>query len=276
MSENERTVEGHYSIGGLMERVRQAAETLGLDWDMLTAADLAPIDQFHIRGREATLEMIALSDFSSGMHVLDVGCGIGGPARTLAAEGGCEVHGIDLTGEFIEVAREITARTGQSDSVKFDSCSALQQPFRDAQFDGAWMQHVSMNVPEKGALLNEVARVVKPGGTFAFHEILAGKADVPYFPVPWATTVEGSSLVTESGFRLHLAEAGFSVTDWQDVTADSADWFEAMFAKAAAGQASKLNLSVLLGERFPEMARNVHRSLVESRIKVVMAVCKRA
>ncbi|MCH8818371.1 MAG: hypothetical protein IIC92_11660 [Chloroflexi bacterium] len=127
----------------------------------------------------------------------------------------------------------------------------------------------------KRAVVNALLGVVKPGGNFSFHEVLAGKADAPYFPVPWATTAEGSSLVTEIVFKKHLAAAGFSVTGWHDVTADSAEWFEAMFAKAAAGQASKLNLSVLMGDRFPEMAKNVLRNLVEGRIKVVMAVCRR-
>ena len=259
-----------------MERVREAAETAGIDWDALTPADLAPIDQFHIRGLDATREMIALSGFVKGMQVLDVGCGIGGPARTLAAEAGCILQGIDLTEEFIEVAREVTARTGQRATVKFNCCSALQLPFADAHFDGAWMQHVGMNIAEKGPLMKEVARVVKPGGTFALHEVLAGDVGDPYFPVPWATASEGSFLATEVEMKGCLDEAGFAVGDWRDVTAGAAAWFEAMFAKAEAGEASKLNLSVLMGERFPEMARNVLRNLAEDRIKVVMAVCRRS
>lgn len=275
MLEIEHTVEGHYSTGGLLDRVRQAVDGGGLDWDALTPADLAPIDHFHIRGRDATLEMIALSGFTADMTVLDVGCGLGGPARTLAAETGCRVRGIDLTEEFIAVGREITRRTGQEERVLLDSCSALQIPFVDNHFEGAWMQHVGMNIPEKAALVNEIARVVKPGGTFAFHEVLADQAKAPYFPVPWATTAAESSLVFETRFKTYLADAGFSVTDWKDVTTESTAWFEAMFAKAAAGKASKLNLSVLMGDRFPEMARNAHRSLKEDRIKVVMAVCKK-
>lgn len=271
MSEIERAVEGHYASGGLMDRLKQAAKTVGIDWDALTPADLAPIDQFHIRGRQATLEMIGLSGFSKGMYVLDVGCGIGGPARTLAAETGCDVHGIDLTEEFIAAAKEITKKTGQSPKVKFGSCSALQLPFTDARFDGAWMQHVSMNIPDKATLLKEIARVVKPGGTFAFHEVLADRETTPHFPVPWANTADSSDLVTETEFKSHLADAGLSVTDWIDVTKGSVAWFEKIFAQA--GQASKLNLSVLMGDRFPEMARNTHRSLKEGRIKVVMAVC---
>ncbi|MCH8978501.1 MAG: class I SAM-dependent methyltransferase [Armatimonadetes bacterium] len=275
MSKIERTVEGHYSTGSLLDRLREAAKKVGIDWGALTPADMAQIDHFHMRGLDATRELISLSGFSTGMTVLDVGCGIGGPARTLAAEVGCHVHGIDLTEEFIEVAREITARTGQGDTVKFGSCSALQLPFAEASFDGAWMQHVSMNIPEKGTLLREIARVVKPGGAFAFHEVLADQTDEPYFPVPWAASAEGSALATEDGLKGHLADAGFAVSDWHDLTRDTAGWFEAMFAKATAGEASRLDLSVLMGDRFPEMARNLHRSLVEGRIKVVMAVCMR-
>ena len=276
MLEIESTVEGHYSTEGLLDRVREAVKASGLDWDALTAADLGPIDHFHIRGRDATLEMLSLAQFKPEMTVLDVGCGLGGPARALAAEVGCQVHGVDLTDDFIETAKALTEKTGLSDRATFECCSVLDLPQESASFDGVLMQHLNMNIADKPRLFSELARVLRPGGTLAMHEILADRADQPYFPVPWASAPEGSFMCQESEFLAHLADAGFTIGEFRDVTQESTDWFGAVLAKTAESGPPKMGLHVLLGPRFGEMAKNTYKSLSENRVKVVMAVCKRA
>src|SRR5687767_8938331 len=145
-------VGAHCGGGGLLAKLLAGLEGAGKRVDSLSREDLAPFEEFHTRGREGTREVARLAGFSDGMRVLDVGCGIGGPARTLAAEFGCTVVGVDLVEEFVEAARELTARVGLADRVEFVQGDALELPFGEGEFDGAMLEHVTMNIQDKGRL----------------------------------------------------------------------------------------------------------------------------
>lgn len=163
----------HYGRADLLEAILAAVRATGKDPDALTPDDLAPIDQFHTRGKPATIELATLAGLRAGMRVLDVGGGIGGPARTLAAEFGCSVTVLDLTEAYVRTGEAITARLGLSDRVSFRHGSALALPFADGSFDAAWTQHSSMNVADKAQMYAEIRRVLRPGGIFALHEVMA-------------------------------------------------------------------------------------------------------
>src|SRR6478735_3063950 len=145
----EQSVSQHYTHGSLEAALLDTLKRAGRNPDALTYADLAVVDEFHIGGRPATRALGEQIDLPAGARVLDIGCGIGGPARFFAAERGWQVEGIDLTAEFIEVAKALSRRVGMAETVSFRQASGAALPFTNASFDGAYMLHVGMNIADK-------------------------------------------------------------------------------------------------------------------------------
>jgi ubiquinone/menaquinone biosynthesis C-methylase UbiE len=204
-------VSGHYSRGVLRERLRASLAEDGVDPVQPSLEALAPYDHFHGRGLEATVEIADALAIRTGDHILDVGSGLGGPARYFANRFGCRVTGIDLTAEFCDLARELTRATGLAAKVGIVDGDALAMPFPDAAFDGAYSMNVSMNIADKAALYREIHRVLKPGGWLMLSEIAKGVGADPDFPVPWAASAETSFLASQEGTRRGLEAAGFDV-----------------------------------------------------------------
>src|ERR1700739_1610247 len=204
-------ISSHYSSGALMARLRAALAAEGIDPDHPTAEQLAPFDHFHGRGLEATQQAADLVAPTPAAHVLDVGSGIGGPARYFARRFGCRVSGIDLTAEFCDVARVLTRAVGLADRVAFEQGDALAMPFADASFDGAYSMNVSMNIADKAGLYREIRRTLNPGAWFVLAEVAQGPAGPPTYPTPWARTAETSFLSTPQETHAGLAAAGFAV-----------------------------------------------------------------
>src|SRR4051794_38762215 len=179
-------VEAHYTRADLAERIDAALRAAGKEGPLLTPDDLAPLDQFHTGQKGATMRLAALAGIAAADRILDVGCGIGGPARLLAWLHGCRVVGLDLTPEFIRVAPRLTERTGLGDRVSFRQGSALAMPFADGEFDVVWAQNSSMNITDRDRLYGEIRRVLRTGGRFALQDVLAGPGGAPYYPTPFA------------------------------------------------------------------------------------------
>jgi ubiquinone/menaquinone biosynthesis C-methylase UbiE len=158
----EEQVAAYYTRGMLEERIVAMLRTAGKNLDQLSTEDFAAADEFHVGGREATTALADVMESRAGMHLLDVGCGIGGPARYFA-ERGCQVTGIDLTEEFVRVAESLTRMVKLDHYVSFRQASALELPFNPGTFDGAYEIHAGMNIADKAAVFREVARVLKPG-----------------------------------------------------------------------------------------------------------------
>lgn len=271
------TVERHWydgSSGGLLERIDAALRQDGKDPERITLDDLAAVDEFHLGGHEATAELAELAGIGSDEHVLDVGSGLGGPARFLAASRGCQVTGIDLTAEYCDVANALTERVGLGERVRFQQGSALELPFEDASFDVAWTQHISMNIPDKGAFFGEMRRVVRPGGRLVIHDPIQGSSGAPLaFPVPWSRDGGISHLIDTAQTRRLLEELALDITVWQDATRASLDWFAANAASLAAGGASVLRL--LMPEDFPAMGANMVKNLSSHALAVIQVVARR-
>lgn len=270
------SVGAHYGTGGLACAILNGLRAAGKDPEAPTPEDLAPVDQFHTGGKPATVELARRAGLAAGMNVLDVGGGIGGPARTLAAEFGCAVTVLDLTDEFCRVGEMLTARTGLSDRVSFRHGSALEMPFPDSSFDAVITQHSSMNIEDKERLYAEIRRVLRPGGPLALHEIMAGTVQPIHFPVPWARRPALSFLRPPDEVRALLAASGFKERTWIDVTAPALEFFRQR-AGAAAQQAAlpPLGLHLQLGPDFALMFANQVRNIQERRVAIVQAVLER-
>jgi SAM-dependent methyltransferase len=269
------SIQAHYGRSDLGSHILAALEKAGKDLTRLTPEDLAPIDEFHIRGRAATLELARAASVDSGKRVLDVGSGVGGSSRCLAREFGCRVTGVDLTDEYCRAAAMLSDRIGLSELVDYHQGDATNLPFPDASFDIVWTEHVAMNIPDKPKLYREMYRVLKPGGTLAIHDILAGPSGPVLFPVPWARTPESSFLATPDEMRSLLEAAGFNVASWSDTTDAARAWFVALAEKIREKGVPPLGFHVLLGSDFSTMAQNQRRNLEEARILLAQIVARK-
>jgi len=268
-------VREHYAATGLTLQISSVLATVAPDAATLTVAQLAPLDQFHLRGIVATEELASAAGLEPSSRVLDLGCGIGGPARYLAATFNCRVTGVDLSPGFVEAATYLTARCGLSDRVTFQAGDALHLPFEDGTFDVVFLQHVAMNIEDRPALYAEVRRILAPGGRFVTYDLVLRDGDVLY-PVPWARDASTSFLLSAGETRAALERAGFQAQLWRDDSRKVSDWFATTMAgPPPSGPGSGLNLGVVLGPEFRGMTANLARNIRENRLGVVSAVLSR-
>ena len=274
MTGYEKSLNDHYGQPDLSGKIRQAFDRLGITPDEVTREDLANLDEIHIRGLEATLELGTLAGLKPGMRVLDVGCGVGGPARTLAAEFGCEVVGLEIVGEFCRAAAMLTEWVGMTDRVSFHEGDMRAMPFSDADFDLVFTQHTVMNVADKAALFGEIRRVLKDPGMFLLYEVCGDDDAALHYPVPWAGGPDISFLTTADALRDLITTTGFTEKHWADVTGQALDWFDGLAAGMRKTVPKRMgpNVGVILGSDAAEKSRNLLRNLREGRIQVVQGL----
>lgn len=261
----------HYSRGGLMESILDGLSESGHDPDALDAEALAPLEEFHTFGREATIALADAAGVTENDRVLDVGCGIGGPARLLARRYGCPVVGVDITEEFCDVAIDLNRRVGLDDRVEIRRADALDLPFADGEFSVVWTQHVSMNVEDKPRMYAEMRRVVPTGGRLGFFDILAGPTQPIRFPVPWASDENVSFLASALETQVLVAAAGFRTRLWEDTTAQATGFYRAMGMLTPPAPPLGLHLIV---PNVSEKGANLRRNAEEGRIIVVRCVAE--
>lgn len=255
-----------YSAREIEERILAAIRDAGLNPEQrIRPEDLGALDHFHTGGRRATLELLELVPIRAEDRVLDVGAGLGGPARLLASTRGCRVVCLEPSPDYCTAARLLNRLTGLDPVIEVRKGSALDLPFLESSFDVVWMQNVGVNIADKGRLFAEIRRVLKSGGRFAFQEVVAGEVGEPYFPLPWATNPAQSLLVPAPDLRSDLEKRGFVADVFEDTSA-------AELSRPSAGAAQgPLTLAVFVGN-IAEKSRNSRRSLEEGRIKLVRGV----
>jgi len=265
-------IRSYYSPNDLYNSIIEGLNTIGKELAKVTLDDLQPVDEFHIRGNVATKELIQLSDFTPDMHILDVGCGVGGSTRRLSHETGCCVTGIDLSEQYIDAAERLTKLLNMQERVKFHAASALALPFDDNTFDGAWAIQMNMNVEDKLSWLKEVYRVLKPGGRAILYEVCGSNNTPVHFPVPWAQDSTMSFLVPPEEFRGVITLAGFDIEGWEDKTDLAQKAFAHMTKPVGEPDLPELGVHLLVGNDILTKAYNLHRNLDEERVSLIETV----
>jgi len=268
-------IDATYGSHALIDRLLQNLETIGKDLDVLTTADLIAFDELHIMGRKATIDLGRLAGFDETMHVLDIGSGVGGPARTLAEAFGCRVTGVDLSTEFVNAATVLTERVGLAGLVDFRTGDALNLPYADGCFDASVLIHLNMNIDDKAAMFSEALRVLKPGGKLALWELCRGNMDGGlFYPVPWAEDESFSHLVAVEAMVALLESCGGVDLVVQDATDAAIEWVTALQQKVAARSGPRPvrpNLDLVL-KNFRLKRINISKNLMQGRIRILRAL----
>ena len=274
MTINEQSVADHYGKGGLLNSILNAVADAGGDPANITHDDLKPIEEFHIGGREATAYTTQKMALTPETHMLDIGCGIGGAARFIHHQYGARVSGVDLTPEYIEVARALNEKLCIGDAIDLRVGSALDLPFEDKSFDGALTMHVAMNIKDRPKLYAEAARVLKPGAIFAIYDVMK-KGDAPIaFPVPWSSVPDTSHLTTPDEMRVLLGDAGFEIIDVEDRTEFAKKVFEK--GQLAVNPDPKTpSVHAIMGASAPEKVKNLRANVKKGAIGPVQIIAKR-
>lgn len=267
MTQQSEAVIDHYKRSNLMERITLALTNAGHDPENLTVEILSELDHLHGGGFTTTEVQVDLAGIPKGSHVLDAGCGIGGPSRYLAKSHACTVEAVDLTPEFVQVAGELNERVGLGDRISLRTGSVTELPYDDQSFDVVLCQNVSMNVADKAAMFSEAFRVLRPGGIYTFSHLAEGPNGSPIYPLPWAMSPEVSFLETPAAILERLATAGF--IDVQDKV-DSAR------SKPGDGPLpGTIGAAPAMGDDMPVRTGNSARSLQEGRLVSMMVVARR-
>lgn len=266
-------LEAHYSANDIEARILAALRAAGLNPEQrLSPVELGALDHFHTGGFRASLVLKDLARIRAEDDVLDIGAGLAGPARMLAASPGCRVDCIDLSPDYCVAALLLNRLTGLADRINVHEGSAVDTHFPDESFDVAWMQNVGMNIADKRRLYGEVHRVLRPGGRFAFQEMAAGATPTSYFPLPWATDPGESLLISTEEMRELLAQSGFIVDYFEDVSHDPLP--PAAPGSPATAAPAPLSLSVFVDD-LAQKAENAARSLREDQIRLVRGVFRK-
>jgi SAM-dependent methyltransferase len=269
------TIAQHWGQGDVYGRILAALERMGKPLERLTVEDLAPVDHFHARGFPATVELADRLPAKAGDRLLDIGCGLGGPARYLAARFGCSVTGIDITPPFVEAANRLSALLGMQERVNAELGDGQRLPYTDAAFDGAYTQHVTMNVANRARFFAEAFRVLKPGGFFALTEHGKGPGGEPHYPVPWSADGSGAWLVTPAETRRLVEAAGFVDVAIEDTGPKYLAGYRMGIEKAEKGEVPPLGLHLLMGDTTLAKMRNAARNIDEKRTHPIQLVCRK-
>ncbi len=264
-----RAANDYWGRDGLERAILEALAATGKDLDALTIDDLVPADQFHGGGKPATVRLARLAQLRPGMRVLDVGGGLGGPARTLAAEFGCHVLVIDLTDSYVRAGEALTARLGLADRVTHRVGDALTIDVGADIFDVVWTQNSGMNIADKEGLYAGFPRLLRRGGLLAIQEPMAGPVEPPIFPLMWARDPTASFLRTPAQMRAVIEAAGFRARAWQDVTAELAG------AGTGAAVPAHSIQRLVMGDALDAITRAGQRNRDEGRIVSIQAVLER-
>jgi SAM-dependent methyltransferase len=268
-----QSISDHWGIGDVYARIMQAMEAASISPDTVTVEQLAPVDHFHARGFPATVELADTLPIQAGDHIVDIGCGIGGPARYLAERFGCRVSGVDITEPFVEAANKLTALLNMEGQVEVELGDGQHLPYSDAMFDGGYTQHVTMNIADRAGFFGEAFRVLKPGAFFALTEHGLGPEGNPHYPLPWSEDGSGAYLVTPLDTVAYLEGAGFVDVEVTNTGAKYLAGYRRAMELAAQGALPPFGTQILMGQTAPAKTKNAARNIEEGRTHPVQVIC---
>ena len=273
---SDEDVSAHYSCAGLLAAIRDGVAKLGKTPATVTTEDLAPVDEFHIGGRQASADFLGQLGLTPDQRVLDVGCGLGGTARFAATRYGSHITGIDLTEENVTTGQAMCDWVGLGDRVSLRQGSALAMSFEADTFDGAYMLHVGMNIDDKRQLCAEVHRVLRPGACFGIYDVMrTGEGDLAY-PVPWAATSETSAVHSLDDYRAALRAAEFTTTAERNRRDFALKFFAKLKARTTGARGpAPLGLHILMGDTTPRKIANMVTNIASGTIAPVEIVARK-
>jgi SAM-dependent methyltransferase len=273
---NPKSIAEHWGTRDFYALITSELSKMGKPLDSVTVEDLAPVDHFDARGFPATQDLADRLPIKAGQHILDIGCGLGGPARYIAKRFQCRVSGIDITPAFVDAGNKLTALVRMDAQVKIDLGDGQNLPYESASFDGAYTQHVTMNVPDRPKFFAEASRVLKPGAFFALTEHGLGPTGQPLHPVPWSADGSGAYLVTPAETRTLLEQAGFEDIVIEDTGVKYLAGYKTTIEKAESGTLPPFGTHLLMGETALPKTRNSARNIEEGRTHPIQVVCRKA
>lgn len=270
-----KAIADHWGSGDVYGLIVSALDKMSKPLEGITIEDLAPVDHFHARGLPATVELADRLPIEAGQHILDIGCGLGGPARYIAKRFQCKVSGLDITEPFVEAANQLTALLRMEATVTLELGDGQLLPYPDSNFDGAYTQHVTMNVSDRPKFFAEAYGVLKPGAFFALTEHGLGPKGDPHHPVPWSADGSGAYLLAPSETRALLKKTGFEDIVVEDTGAKYAAGYRMAIEKAENGSLPPLGIHILLGETALQKTRNTLRNIEEGRTHPFQLICRK-
>jgi len=260
----------HYTHGQLLDRILQGVKAIGKTPATVTVDELAPVDEFHIGGRQASEDFICQLELSADDHTLDIGCGIGGTSRFVASRFGCRVTGIDLTPEFVSTGQSLCDWVGLSSQVELHQGDATEMPFANESFDAAFMLHVGMNIVNKARMFAEVYRLVKPSAIFGIYDVMQTTDEPLTYPVPWSSVPGTSALATQEQYVEALEQTGFDIIKIRDRREFAADFFaETRRRMEQAGGSPPLGVHIAMGDSAPIKISNMVENIAAGRVSPV-------
>jgi len=265
-----------YEVDNLCARIEKALINAGKNLNALTTDDLFFFDEIHIGGRKETRHLAEKCGLREGMSIVDAGCGVGGPARTLAREFGCKVTGVDLTRSFCKAADMLTKLVNLDEMACFVNADATQMPFASESYDAVWLQHTALNIVDKNLLYSEVYRILKRNGSLIIHEVVSGETGEVHYPVFWAADDSTNFLSTADDLQNCLQSYGFRFDFWEDATEESLGWYRKLKARSSSATKPPLDISVVVDRDVPSKIANLVRNLEDGNIRVVKALAVKA
>lgn len=270
-----RSISDHWGTGDVFARILDAMKRAGIDPDTVTVEQLSPVDHFHARGFPATKDLADVLPITAGDRLVDIGCGLGGPARYFAERFGCHVEGIDITEPFVVAGNRLTEMVGLTETVTIQHGDGQSLPYEDMRFDGGYTQHVTMNVADREKFFREAFRVLKPGAFFALTEHGLGEVGNPHHPLPWSEDGGGEFLMRPSETVALLEGVGFAEIEVVETGEKYLEGYRHAIALAEKGELPPFGIHILLGETAPQKVRNAARNIEERRTCPVQIVCQR-
>lgn len=264
---DDRQIQAHYAHGGLLSDIKSGLLKIGVQPGQVDVETLSAVDEFHIGGRSATKHLLDQMNFGRADTILDVGCGLGGASRFAASTYGAKMIGIDLSEEYVETGRVLNNWVGLTSDIELFVGSAMDMPFQNERFNGAYMLHVGMNIADKSSLFSEVCRVLKRGARFGIYDVMCAGSQPLNFPLPWATNEETSWVRSVDQYVDHLTQAGFEILNTNDRKAFAVTFFDnVQAANAKRGGPPPLGLHTLMRRTTPLKMSNLISAVKEGSV----------